>query len=224
MRLQDVEQGLSGDVRRALGAERWSSALKRFVDVGGAAVLLILAAPLLAAIALLVSLDGGPVFFGHRRIGRDGALFRCWKFRTMILDAEPCLEEYLSHHRDACDEWERERKLAFDPRITSVGRFLRRSSLDELPQLVNVVAGDMSLVGPRPVTEVELTHYGAVAPLYLSVRPGITGLWQVSGRNDVGYDGRVALDARYVETRSLMLDLTILARTAGVVLNGKGAR
>lgn len=224
MKLHDLHQRLHGDFSRVLAADRRSSASKRVLDACAAAVLLILAAPLFAIVALLVSLDGGPVFFGHRRIGRAGAVFRCWKFRTMILDAEPCLEEYLGHHREACDEWERERKLAFDPRITPVGRFLRRSSLDELPQLLNVLVGEMSLVGPRPVTEAELPHYGWAVPLYLSVRPGITGLWQVSGRNDVGYDSRVALDAHYVETRSLALDLSILARTARVVLDMKGAR
>lgn len=225
MRPHYLNQALaSADMRRAHGANRWSSLLKRAVDACGAAVLLLLAAPLLLVIALVVSIDGGPVLFGHRRIGRDGAVFRCWKFRTMILDAEPCLEEYLSHHGDALEEWQRERKLAFDPRITPIGRFLRRSSLDELPQLWNVLVGEMSLVGPRPVTEAELASYGSVAPLYLAVRPGITGLWQISGRNDVGYAARVALDARYVETRSLLLDLRILVRTAGAVLAGRGAR
>lgn len=200
------------------------SAGKRAFDVIAAAVLLILAAPLLAVVALLVSMDGGPAFFRHRRVGRGGALFGCWKFRTMILDAEPCLEEYFSHHPHALDEWRREQKLAFDPRVTPIGKFLRRSSLDELPQLLNVLAGEMSLVGPRPVTVDELRHYGNTAQLYMSARPGITGLWQVSGRNDVGYAQRVALDQHYIERGGALLDLVILYRTIGVVFSRRGAR
>jgi len=200
------------------------SAGKRAFDFGAALVLLILAAPLFAVVALLVSMDGGPVFFRHRRVGRGGALFGCWKFRTMILDAEPCLEEYFSHHPQALDEWRREQKLAFDPRVTPIGKFLRRSSLDELPQLLNVLAGEMSLVGPRPVTVDELRHYGTAAPLYMSARPGITGLWQVSGRNDVGYAQRVALDEQYLQRGGALLDFLILYRTIGVVLSRRGAR
>jgi exopolysaccharide production protein ExoY len=200
------------------------SATKRAFDASAALFLLILAAPLFAVVALLASMDGGPVFFRHRRVGRGGVLFGCWKFRTMILDAEPCLEEYFLYHPNALDEWQREQKLAFDPRITPIGKFLRRSSLDELPQLLNVLVGEMSLVGPRPVTVEELRHYGKAAPLYMSARPGITGLWQVSGRNDVGYAQRVALDEQYLQRGGALLDLLILYRTIGVVFSRRGAR
>ncbi len=198
--------------------------VKRFIDLVGAALLCLVLAPVFLVISVCVALDGGPVFYRHRRIGRYGVPFGCLKFRTMILGADNCLSEYLSYHPEAGDEWERDQKLTFDPRVTPIGRFLRRTSLDELPQLVNVLMGDMSLVGPRPVTEGELRHYGTATPDYLSVRPGITGLWQVSGRNDVSYDRRVALDQAYVTSLSLWRDLVILFKTPAVVLSKRGAR
>jgi exopolysaccharide production protein ExoY len=140
-------------------------------------------------------------------------------------DADHCLDEYLGHHPSACDQWLLDRKLAFDPRVTAVGRLLRQSSLDELPQLINVIRGEMSLVGPRPVTRAELDlYYCSSAELYKCVRPGITGLWQVSGRNDVSYATRIALDARYVREWNFILDILILCRTPRVVLSKRGAR
>ncbi|KAB0267737.1 sugar transferase [Microvirga brassicacearum] len=199
-------------------------ATKRVVDVIGASFLLILGIPVFLAVAALVAIDGGPVFFRHRRVGKKGRTFGCIKFRTMILGAEECLGEYLSYHPEAQMEWAKEQKLSFDPRVTAIGRFLRLSSLDELPQLINVIKGDMSLVGPRPVTQGELAHYGFATSIYKSVRPGITGLWQVSGRNDVGYDTRVRLDEQYVKNWNLAADLQILLRTPAVVISRRGAR
>lgn len=201
-----------------------SKIIKRVIDIVGSLALLVLFSPLFLVVALLVSLDGGPVFYRHKRIGRDGKPFGCLKFRTMILGAEACLNEYLSYHPEQRREWEQDQKLAFDPRVTAIGNVLRRLSLDELPQLVNVLVGEMSLVGPRPVTEGELKHYGAAASAYLAVRPGLTGPWQVSGRNDVSYATRVAMDEAYVRNFSLWNDIVILLRTPGVVLSKKGAR
>jgi len=187
-------------------------------------LLLAAASPALLAITLLVWQAGGsPIFFGHWRVGRDGRLFRCLKFRTMRVDAEQALARLLATDPAARAEWQRDQKLAHDPRITPIGRILRKTSLDELPQLLNVLRGDMCFVGPRPVTPAELMRYGAVRWHYVSVTPGITGLWQVSGRNRTTYDERVALDKHYVETRSLWGDLRILARTVRVVLTGHGA-
>jgi len=201
-----------------------SKIIKRVIDIIGSLALLVLFSPLFLIVALMVSLDGGPVFYRHKRIGRDGKPFGCLKFRTMILGAEACLNEYLSYHPEQRREWEQDQKLAFDPRVTAIGNVLRRLSLDELPQLVNVLVGEMSLVGPRPVTEGELKHYGAAASAYLAVRPGLTGPWQVSGRNDVSYATRVAMDEAYVRNFSLWNDIVILLRTPGVVLSKKGAR
>jgi Undecaprenyl-phosphate galactose phosphotransferase WbaP len=201
-----------------------SKIIKRVIDIIGSLALLVLFSPLFLVVALMVSLDGGPVFYRHKRIGRDGKPFGCLKFRTMILGAEACLNEYLSYHPEQRREWEQDQKLAFDPRVTAIGNVLRRLSLDELPQLVNVLVGEMSLVGPRPVTEGELKHYGAAASAYLAVRPGLTGPWQVSGRNDVSYATRVAMDEAYVRNFSLWNDIVILLRTPGVVLSKKGAR
>lgn len=201
-----------------------SKIIKRLIDIIGSLALLVLFSPLFLVVALMVSLDGGPVFYRHKRIGRDGKPFGCLKFRTMILGAEACLNEYLSYHPDQRTEWEKDQKLAFDPRITAIGNVLRRLSLDELPQLANVLVGQMSLVGPRPVTEGELKHYGASAAAYLAVRPGLTGPWQVSGRNDVSYATRVAMDEAYVRNFSLWNDIVILLRTPGIVLSKKGAR
>jgi lipopolysaccharide/colanic/teichoic acid biosynthesis glycosyltransferase len=187
-------------------------------------LVLLAASPLLVAITLLVWHAGGsPIFFGHYRVGRDGRLFRCLKFRTMHVDAEEALARLLAADAAARAEWQRDQKLARDPRITPIGRILRKTSLDELPQLINVLRGDMCFVGPRPVTPAELMRYGSVRWHYVSVTPGITGLWQVSGRNRTTYDQRVALDMQYVETRNLWRDLVILARTVRVVLTGHGA-
>jgi lipopolysaccharide/colanic/teichoic acid biosynthesis glycosyltransferase len=197
---------------------------KRLIDFIGAACLCVVLAPVFLVIGLLVALDGGPVFYLHRRIGRYGVPFGCLKFRTMILGADRCLDEYLALHPEAEHEWQQEQKLTFDPRITPIGRFLRRTSLDELPQLINVLFGKMSLVGPRPVTQGELRHYGKAEEDYLSIRPGITGLWQISGRNDVSYAQRVALDQTYVSKLSLWGDAVILLKTPAIVLSKRGAR
>ena len=197
---------------------------KRVTDIILATFALLILWPVFLLIAALVATDGGPVFYRHRRIGKDGVAFDCLKFRTMILGATECLEEYLAYHPSEREEWERAQKLSFDPRTTAVGRMLRTSSFDELPQFFNVLVGDMSLVGPRPVTRSELAFYGDKVELYRSVRPGITGLWQISGRNDVSYEERVELDARYVREQSFWCDLMILMRTPRVVLSKTGAR
>ncbi|MGE0745906.1 MAG: sugar transferase [Rhodospirillales bacterium] len=206
--------------RRAAVAQRLS---KRSFDVLGACALLILLAPLLAVVAAVVKSDGGPALFGHWRIGANGRRFRCWKFRSMVVDSEAVLRRVLDADPDARAEWQRDFKLRNDPRVTRLGRFLRQSSLDELPQLFNVLAGEMSLVGPRPIVEAEVERYGGAFQHYCACRPGITGLWQVSGRNDVLYDRRVALDRQYAETWSLAADVAILLRTVVVVTRRSGA-
>jgi len=187
--------------------------------------ILVLLAPVMGVVAFLIwRRDGAPVLFAHYRVGHDGKLFRCMKFRSMYRDAERMLSDLLERDPAARAEWQREQKLQRDPRITPIGHFLRRTSLDELPQLFNVLRGEMSLVGPRPITVGELTRYGRVRWQYLSVRPGMTGLWQVSGRNNTSYDERVALDRRYVEERSVWMNLQILLKTVKVVVARDGAR
>jgi Undecaprenyl-phosphate galactose phosphotransferase WbaP len=197
--------------------------IKRSFDITVALLLLILCLPLFTVLALQIRRSGGPAFFGHSRIGHQGRAFPCYKFRTMVPNSAEVLEALLSHDANARAEWEREFKLRNDPRITPVGAFLRRTSLDELPQLWNVLRGDMSLVGPRPVIGEELARYGDDASYYLQVRPGMTGLWQVSGRNNVDYGTRVALDAWYVRNWSLWNDIVILVKTVRVVLAREGA-
>ena len=190
-----------------------------------AALLLLLLSPVMAVVAFLIwKRDGAPVFFAHYRVGHDGKLFRCLKFRSMLRNSEQVLADLLRDDPTARAEWARDQKLVNDPRITAVGHFLRKTSLDELPQLFNVLRCEMSLVGPRPITVDELTRYGRVRWHYLSVRPGITGLWQVSGRNNTSYEERVALDQRYVEQRTLLGDLGILLKTVRVVVLREGAR
>ncbi len=180
--------------------------------------------PLCALIALLIRLDSkGPVFYGQKRIGHRGKLFTAWKFRSMVRDADRELEKYLSENEDLREEWEQDHKLKNDPRVTRIGRFLRKTSLDELPQLWNVLRGDMSLVGPRPIVHQEIERYGASFELYTRVKGGLTGLWQVSGRNDTSYRQRVQLDTFYVRNWSVWLDLCILFRTIAVVIFGHGA-
>jgi lipopolysaccharide/colanic/teichoic acid biosynthesis glycosyltransferase len=179
--------------------------------------------PLMVLFAWIIRRDGGPATFEHYRVGCGGRLFKCMKFRTMRPDAERALREVLERDPALRAEWLRDQKLAKDPRVTRFGRWLRRSSLDELPQLLNVLRGEMALVGPRPITVVELRRYGGARWHYLSVAPGITGLWQVSGRNRVTYERRVELDQLYVKTRSAWLDIKILAKTVIVVLTHDGA-
>ncbi len=199
-------------------------ALKRALDLALASVLGLALAPLFLILAAWIKLDSpGPVFFGHRRLGLGGRPFVAWKFRTMVQDAEAVLADYLARNPDARAEWAARQKLRNDPRVTRAGRILRKFSLDELPQLWNVLKGEMSLVGPRPIVEEEVPRYGEAVRLYFRVRPGMTGLWQVSGRNDTTYAERVELDAYYVRNWSVWLDLYLLARTAWVVLTRKGA-
>ena len=188
-----------------------------------ALVLLVCTGPLLLLIAWLIRRDGGPATFSHFRVGCGGRVFACVKFRTMRLDAEQLLEELLARCPALREQWQRDHKLADDPRVTPLGRWLRRSSLDELPQLLNVLRGEMALVGPRPITLDELRRYGRARWHYLSVLPGMTGLWQVSGRNSTGYERRIDLDQLYIENRSVWLDLKILAKTVVVVITGAGA-
>jgi len=190
-----------------------------------ALLLLVLLSPVMAVVTFFIwKRDGAPVLFAHYRVGRNGKLFRCMKFRSMLRNSEQVLADLLRNDEQARAEWARDQKLTNDPRITPIGHFLRRSSLDELPQLLNVLRGEMSLVGPRPITVAELTRYGSVRWHYLSVRPGITGLWQVSGRNNPSYEERVALDRRYVEQRSVLGDVAILFKTVRVVVLREGAR
>ena len=196
---------------------------KRVLDVVGAALLIVFCSPVFLIVALLVACDGGPALFRHQRIGRGGVPFRCLKFRSMVLESERVLQEFLVANPAAQREWKQDFKLRDDPRITTVGRFLRKTSLDELPQLFNVLRGEMSLVGPRPIVAAEVARYGRDIAHYYHCRPGITGLWQVSGRNDMGYAQRVLLDVEYAARCSLRRDIAILARTARVVLLGVGA-
>jgi lipopolysaccharide/colanic/teichoic acid biosynthesis glycosyltransferase len=199
--------------------------LKRTIDVGLSLILLLLLLPLLIFILIGIGIaDGAPVFFRHERIGRGGAPFSCMKFRTMRRNADALLAQHLAASADARREWADTVKLKSDPRIIPfVGTFLRTTSLDELPQLINVLKGEMSLVGPRPVPAAELARYSDAASAYLSVQPGLTGLWQVSGRNNTTYARRIELDREYVRRRSVLFDLHILTRTLFVVLTRDGA-
>ncbi|NIJ08058.1 lipopolysaccharide/colanic/teichoic acid biosynthesis glycosyltransferase [Sphingomonas vulcanisoli] len=190
----------------------------------GSLGLLVFLAPLMIIVAALVFLTNpGPVIFGHRRIGRHGQSFKCLKFRSMVVDAESRLEHLLASDAEARLEWERDHKLRNDPRITSIGSFLRRTSLDELPQLFNVLIGEMSLVGPRPIVEAEVQRYGRYFGYYKQVRPGITGMWQVGGRNNTTYRRRVALDVLYARTSSVGLYCKILLATVPSVLAARGS-
>ncbi len=187
--------------------------IKRLFDITAALAGLILCAPVFAVLSFLIRRDGGPAFFSQTRIGRGGRPFRCLKFRTMVTDAEARLQALLASDPEAAAEWARDQKLRNDPRVTRVGRFLRQTSLDELPQLINVLKGDMSLIGPRPVVPSELDRYGPRKGYYLRVRPGITGLWQVSGRNKTTYEQRVMLDSFYVMNWTFLRDLDIIWKT-----------
>ena len=199
------------------------SPIKSAFDFAAAAVLLVLLLPVFVVVGLLIRLDGGPAMFSHRRVGTGGRRFQCLKFRSMVLDADAVLARLLRDDPTAAEEWAATQKLRNDPRITPIGRILRKTSLDELPQLINVLRGEMSLVGPRPIVENEVNRYGDQIRYYMAARPGMTGLWQVSGRSETTYDDRVRLDVRYVREWSLWQDIAILLKTVLVVIQRRGA-
>ena len=199
------------------------SPIKSAFDFAAAAVLLVLLLPVFIVLGLLIRLDGGPAMFSHRRVGTLGRRFQCLKFRSMVLDADAVLARLLRDDPAAAEEWAATQKLRNDPRITPIGRILRKTSLDELPQLINVLRGEMSLVGPRPIVENEVSRYGDQIGYYMAARPGMTGLWQVSGRSETTYDDRVRLDVRYVREWSLWQDIAILLKTVLVVIQRRGA-
>jgi exopolysaccharide production protein ExoY len=179
--------------------------------------------PFLVGIAFAIKLsDPGPALYKQMRVGRGGRRFHCWKFRSMVVDADRILLEHLNSDPCLRREWDESQKLFRDPRVTVVGQFLRRTSLDELPQLWNVLVGDMSLVGPRPIIESEAPRYAGDLCYYLSVRPGLTGLWQVSGRSSCTYSERVSLDVKYAKEWNVWLDIVIIARTIPEVLKQRG--
>ncbi|GKW20891.1 undecaprenyl-phosphate galactose phosphotransferase WbaP [Pectobacterium araliae] len=204
-------------------AKRTSRFIKRTFDILGALAIVTLLSPVLISLFYLVFKDGGNAIYGHERVGRNGKKFKCLKFRSMVINSQEVLNELLKNNPEARAEWEKDFKLKDDPRITKVGQFIRKTSLDELPQLLNVLKGEMSLVGPRPIIEDELDKYAGDVDYYLMAKPGMTGLWQVSGRNDVDYDTRVYFDSWYVKNWSLWNDIAILFKTVSVVLKRDGA-
>jgi len=207
-----------------LHRSRWARVTKRSVDLIFGSILLMILSPLMLLIALFIFFTfTGPVIYRHTRVGLDGKGFVCLKFRTMVVGSQEVLDWYLENHPEARSEWEIKLKLRRDPRVTKWGRFLRTWSLDELPQLWNVVRGDISMVGPRPLLPGEVAIYGAAFQTYCRVKPGITGIWQVSGRNCLAFADRARLDSWYINHWSLAMDLKLLLRTLTTVLGRKGA-
>lgn len=212
-----------GETKAAADTLRYR-VVKRILDILLVLLSIPLVLPILAIVSAVVVLSSpGPVFYSHRRIRQNGAFFSMWKFRTMCVNSAEILEDHLTSHPEAKTEWSRTHKLKRDPRTTSVGRFLRRYSVDELPQVWNVLRGQMTLVGPRPIVAAEVEKYGDGFKHYCRVKPGLTGLWQVSGRSELTYPQRVALDCAYVEQWSLCRDVVILFRTFLSVANKDGA-
>ena len=200
-----------------------SQVLKTVIDVTAAAILLILASPIFLLVALMNIGSDGPIFFAHRRIGTGGKPFYCLKFRTMVVHGDQILKEALERDPALAAEWHATQKLKNDPRVTTIGKFLRKTSLDELPQLINVLLRQMSLVGPRPIVESEVRFYGEDIAHYYNTRPGVTGLWQVSGRSNTSYTRRVQLDVWYVNNWTVWLDIAVLLKTLPAVLGRTGA-
>lgn len=222
---REVEMSTYATLRRQPDHSGTEQVAKRLFDVVVASCALVFTAPLILVVALLIRLqDGAPAVFAQTRQGKDGKTFACFKLRSMVPDAAERLQVLLATDPDARREWAETQKLTHDPRITPLGQFLRKSSIDELPQLINVIRGDMSLVGPRPIVETEIAKYGEYYKHYCAVRPGLTGLWQVRGRSDTSYETRVAMDVEYARTRSFLTDVKILFLTVPAVLNSKGAR
>jgi len=222
---QDVAAAPLGGAGKRIGLNAAEFALKRIFDLLSVVVILTLFGWLMIIIAVMVRMSGGKkVLYGHTRVGRGGRPFKCLKFRSMVSNSDEVLRNLLETDPDARAQWERDFKLKDDPRITRIGRFIRKTSLDELPQLWNVVKGEMSIVGPRPVVQAEFEqYYGGAREHYLSVPPGLTGLWQVSGRNDLDYAQRVELDKAYVEKSNVFYDFVIVMRTVKVMVVKRGA-
>ena len=226
-----ADQLISGVIMAEMGTvlaprpASWGTALlRRAFDVAVALSILLVALPFLLVIAAVMYLsDPGPLFFVHRRIGLGGAHFGCLKFRTMKVDGDAILAAHLARSPAARIEWEETQKLKNDPRVTRVGALVRKLSLDEFPQLVNVLRGEMSIVGPRPIVDAEVRRYGRFFEYYCHVKPGLTGLWQISGRNDTTYRERVQLDVEYVGRKSLWLDTLLILKTVPAVLLARGS-
>ena len=198
--------------------------LCRLLDIVIAMAILITTLPVMVLLAIALQIDSpGKLIFAHARVGRGGKMFPCFKFRTMCVNSADVLARHLAESEEARIEWAETYKLRNDPRVTRLGQWVRKLSLDELPQLVNIIRGEMSIVGPRPIIAEEAVRYGAYFADYCAVRPGLTGLWQVSGRNDRSYEDRVALDRFYVLRKSVLLDLSIIARTVPMVIASRGA-
>ncbi|MCR5171599.1 MAG: undecaprenyl-phosphate galactose phosphotransferase WbaP [Treponema sp.] len=197
---------------------------KRCVDIFLLLISSPITIPVVAIVALLVKITSpGPVFYGHTRIGKNGKEFKCWKFRSMVIDADKQLEKILAENPQMRAEWEKDRKFTNDPRVTKIGKILRKTSIDEIPQFFNILVGEMSFVGPRPVTKPELEKYGKKSDFILTVQPGLSGFWQISGRSDTGYEERITLDSYYIHNWSVWLDIWIIIKTVYVVIKGKGA-
>ena len=225
-RTTSIPAALDSDERFATRRfNQFAMAVKRAIDVVGALVFLCLLSPLFVALILGIRLSSsGPAIFSQHRVGRQGRLFRFYKFRSMAMNSDEVLSSFLDSNLDAKSQWDTFQKLDSDPRVTWLGRFIRKSSMDELPQFWNVLMGDMSLVGPRPCVPHQEGFYGKYWPLYCAMKPGLTGLWQVSGRNKLPYAQRVQLDAKYVKEWSLWFDVKILLKTVKVVLTAHGSQ
>lgn len=205
------------------GLHYLSSRRKRLLDLVGAGVILSVSSPVMLAIFAGRSLENAPVIFKQKRVGRGGDDFICPKFRSMVVNADSVLRNYLEKNPSAREEWSKSQKLRVDPRVDRLGSFIRRTSLDELPQLFTVLKGDMSLVGPRPILREEISRYNRAAPAYMNCKPGLTGVWQTSGRSDLDYKRRVAMDRHYAISASLSYDVHLLIKTIGVLISLKGA-
>jgi len=202
----------------------WNLWIKRFMDVGIVILGTIIFSPLILCLTFLVKISSpGPILYSQERIGQGGKCFKAYKFRSMIIDADIKLKQLLAKDSNAKEEWDKYQKLKNDPRITAIGKFLRKTSLDEIPQFINIIRGEMSLVGPRPIVSDEIIKYGEDFQRIFSVKPGLTGLWQVSGRSDTNYADRVSFDTYYLQSWSVWLDLWIIYKTMGVIIKGKGA-
>jgi len=225
----NVAQGVSGvstkKYKEVLSKRKLYNTIKRIVDVIGAIVGIILLIPITIGIAIAKTIvkDQGPIIYTQNRIGKDGKIFKMYKFRSMVVGADEILEKYLAENEEARKEYKINKKLKNDPRITKIGKFIRKTSIDEFPQFVNVLKGDMSLVGPRPYLQREIDDIGDYYPYIVAAKPGITGLWQVSGRNEVDFEERLELDKEYYAKRNMKIDLQILVKTVLKVLNKEGA-
>ena len=222
---EDISNVSTQKIKDVLVEKKFYKIIKRIIDVIGSIVGIVILVPLIIGISIakIVLKDKGPIVYTQNRIGKNGKIFKMYKFRSMVVGADEILEKYLEENKEARDEYKKNKKLKNDPRITTIGKFIRKTSIDEFPQFINIMKGDMTLVGPRPYLPREIDDMGEYYPYIVTLKPGLTGYWQVNGRSDVDFNERLSMDMEYINNKNLWLDIKLIIKTVLKIFRKKGA-